>query len=66
MLKPVGMETDKHAVILGSMGSGKTSGVLIPTLCIHPGSAVVVDIKGELATITANRPWTERFNGTMP
>ncbi len=65
LLKPVGMETDKHVVILGSMGSGKTSGVLIPTLCVHPGSAVVVDIKGELATITANRrgPGNDRVRG---
>ena len=55
MLRPIGIQTEKHMVTIASTGSGKSTGALIPNLCIHEGSALIIDPKGELATITARR-----------
>jgi stage V sporulation protein K len=55
MLRPIGIPTEKHMVTIAGTGSGKSTGALIPNLCIHTGSALVIDPKGELATITARR-----------
>ena len=55
MLRPIGIQTEKHMVTIASTGSGKSTAALIPNLCIHQGSALVIDPKGELATITARR-----------
>ncbi len=55
MLRPIGIQTEKHMVTIASTGSGKSTGALIPNLCIHRGSALIIDPKGELATITARR-----------
>src|SRR5579872_2502749 len=55
MLRPIGIETEKHMVTIAGTGSGKSTGALIPNLCIHRGSALIIDPKGELAAITARR-----------
>ena len=52
---PVGLETEKHFVTLGSSGAGKSAASLIPNLCFHEGSLLCIDPKGELAPITAAR-----------
>ena len=53
LLRPIGIPTEKHMVTIAGTGSGKSTGALIPNLCIHTGSALVIDPKGELASITA-------------
>jgi type IV secretion system protein VirD4 len=55
MLRPVGIPTEKHVVTIGSPGSGKSTAALVPNLCIHRGSLLCVDPKGELAAVTAAR-----------
>jgi len=55
MLRPIGIPTEKHMVTIASTGSGKSTGGLVPNLCIHEGSLLCVDPKGELAAITARR-----------
>lgn len=44
-----------HALIVAPTGSGKTRGFAIPTLLLHPGSVLAVDIKRELYHVTARR-----------
>lgn len=41
-------DEDGHALIIGGAGSGKSSGVAIPTLMSWKNRAFVIDIKGEL------------------
>lgn len=55
LLRPIGLKTEKHFVTIATTGGYKTSGALIPNLCIHEGSALIIDPKGELARITARR-----------
>jgi type IV secretory pathway TraG/TraD family ATPase VirD4 len=55
MLRPIGFPTEKHMVTIAGTGAGKSTGALIPNLCIHEGSVLCVDPKGELAKITATR-----------
>lgn len=44
-----------HSLIVGGTGTGKSRGVVIPTLLKWEGSALVMDIKGELSKITSER-----------
>lgn len=55
MMRPVGIATEKHMVTIAGTGSGKSTAALIPNLCIHEGSLLCIDPKGELAAITADR-----------
>jgi type IV secretory pathway TraG/TraD family ATPase VirD4 len=55
LLRPIGIPTETHMVTVAGAGAGKSSGALIPNLCIHEGSLLCVDPKGELARITARR-----------
>jgi type IV secretory pathway TraG/TraD family ATPase VirD4 len=55
MLRPIGVPTEKHMVTIAGTGAGKSTGALIPNLCLHKGSLLCVDPKGELARITAAR-----------
>lgn len=55
LLRPVGLPTEKHMVTLAGTGSGKSTGAMVPNLCLHPGSLLCIDPKGELARITASR-----------
>ena len=50
---PVGLSTEKHMVTIAGTGSGKSTAGLIPNLCLHEGSLLCIDPKGELARITA-------------
>lgn len=49
----IGFMDDKPMVTVASARSGKSSTVIIPTLLTYPGSALVLDPKGELAAETA-------------
>lgn len=53
----VGVSHDKewHAISLGGSGTGKTTSNIIPTLLHFKGSAIVLDIKGELYKATAHK-----------
>ncbi len=46
---------EKHMVTIAGPGAGKSTGALIPNLCLHEGSVLCIDPKGELAMITARR-----------
>ncbi len=53
----------EHALCLGPTRSGKTAGVLVPTLLSWPGSCVVYDPKGELWQRTA--AWRQKEAGNV-
>lgn len=55
LLRPIGIPTDKHMVTIAGAGSGKSTAGLAPNLCLHEGSLLCIDPKGELARITAAR-----------
>lgn len=48
----VGMppKEDGNIMVIGGTGSGKSSGIAIPTVKIWPGSIFAADVKGELST----------------
>lgn len=46
---------EKHMVTIAGPGAGKSTGALIPNLCLHEGSVLCIDPKGELAMITGRR-----------
>jgi predicted GTPase len=48
-----GVEDDRHVAIIGRPRSGKTAGSLMMNAIMHQGSLVALDIKGELATVSA-------------
>jgi len=52
---PIGYQDDRHITLVSGSRGGKGAGVIIPNLCFWPGSAIVVDPKGENATVTARR-----------
>jgi len=49
----VGHGDDRHAVIIAGSRSGKGRSAIIPNLFLWPGSCLVIDPKGENATVTA-------------
>ena len=51
--QPVGHGDDRHAVIIAGSRSGKGRSAIIPNLFLWPGSCLVIDPKGEKATVTA-------------
>jgi type IV secretion system protein VirD4 len=51
----LGRDDDRHVVTVAGNRAGKSSTVLIPNLLRYPGSALVLDPKGELARATAER-----------
>tara|TARA_A100000171_G_scaffold52439_3_gene70792 strand:+ start:740 stop:3211 length:2472 start_codon:yes stop_codon:yes gene_type:complete len=53
--EPLGYTDDRHVCLVSGTRSGKGTSVIIPNLCLWPGSVVVVDPKGENATVTAAR-----------
>ena len=53
----------EHAICIGPTRSGKTAGVLIPTLLTWPHSCIVYDPKGELWQRTAG--WREQEAGNI-
>ena len=55
-LRPIGLQTpQRHMVTISQTGAGKSTAGLIPNLCLHKGAALVIDPKGELATVTRKR-----------
>lgn len=48
-------KVEGHTLIVGGTGTGKSRGIVIPTLLKWEGSALVMDIKGELSKITSDR-----------
>lgn len=60
--EPVGYRDDRHVLVVSGTRAGKGASVIIPNLCLWPGSAMVIDPKGENAMVTARRrgngsPW---------
>jgi type IV secretory pathway TraG/TraD family ATPase VirD4 len=51
----LGYRDDRHICLVSAIRGGKGTSAIIPNLCLWPGSCIVVDPKGENATITANR-----------
>ena len=52
---PIGYRDDRHVLLVSGTRGGKGTGVIIPNLCLWPGSCIVIDPKGENATVTARR-----------
>lgn len=52
---PLGHRDPLHTLLVSGSGGGKGATCIINNLCLWPGSIVVLDPKGENATITANR-----------
>jgi type IV secretory pathway TraG/TraD family ATPase VirD4 len=53
--KPVGLRDDRHVLVCCGTRAGKGVSILVPNLAFWPGSAVVLDPKGENAMVTARR-----------
>lgn len=51
-----------HTLIVGGTGTGKSRGIVIPTLLKWQGSSIVMDIKGELSKITSDKRKQEGNN----
>jgi len=49
----LGHRDDSHFITIAGTRSGKGTSAIIPNLCLYPGSVVVIDPKGENASITA-------------
>jgi type IV secretory pathway TraG/TraD family ATPase VirD4 len=52
---PLGYADDRHVCLVSGTRGGKGTGLIVPTLCLWPGSALIIDPKGENATVTARR-----------
>ena len=52
---PLGYRDDRHVCLISGSRGGKGTSVIVNNLCLWPGSVVVVDPKGENATVTASR-----------
>ena len=52
---PIGYRDDRHVLLVSGTRGGKGTSVIIPNLCLWPGSCIVIDPKGENATVTARR-----------
>lgn len=51
--KMIGLSDDRHIMTVAGSRGGKSACLLIPNLKLYPGSALVIDPKGELARETA-------------
>ncbi len=49
----VGMKDDRHMVTMATTRAGKGRSMIIPNLLTYPGSALVIDPKGQNAAVTA-------------
>ncbi len=52
---PIGYLDDRHICLVSGTRGGKGASVIVNNLCLYKGSVVVVDPKGENATVTAAR-----------
>ncbi|MGE0278652.1 MAG: type IV secretory system conjugative DNA transfer family protein [Nitrospiraceae bacterium] len=57
---PLGYGDDRHVCLISGTRGGKGTGLIVPNLCVWPGSSIIIDPKGENATVTAQR----RGNGS--
>lgn len=51
----IGYQDDRHVCLVSGSRGGKGTSIIVNNLCFWPGSAVVIDPKGENATVTAAR-----------
>jgi type IV secretory pathway TraG/TraD family ATPase VirD4/uncharacterized membrane protein len=51
----LGYRDDRHVMLVSGSRGGKGTSSIVPNLCLWPGSLVVIDPKGENATLTAAR-----------
>lgn len=51
--RPVYQHEPTHLMTIARTGAGKGIGAAVPALLLHPGSALVVDVKPELMAVTA-------------
>jgi type IV secretion system protein VirD4 len=54
-LDPILLSGEGHLMTIAPTGAGKGTGCIIPALLRYPGPVIVIDPKGENATITARR-----------
>lgn len=54
-VESLGLCNEQHVMVVGGTRGGKGTTVIIPNLLLWEGSAVVIDPKGENATVTARR-----------
>ena len=52
---PLGYGDDRHVCLVSGTRGGKGTGLIVPNLCFWQGSCLVIDPKGENATVTARR-----------
>ncbi|MEM8936667.1 MAG: type IV secretory system conjugative DNA transfer family protein [Pseudomonadota bacterium] len=52
---PIAIQDDRHMMTVAGSRSGKGRSVIVPNMCLYPGSVIAIDPKGDLATITAAR-----------
>lgn len=53
--QPISIKDDRHLMTIAGTRAGKGTSVIIPNLLIYTGSVMVIDPKGENATITAEK-----------
>ncbi|MBY0382317.1 MAG: type IV secretory system conjugative DNA transfer family protein [Xanthobacteraceae bacterium] len=51
----VGLADEGHVLLCCGPRGGKGVSIIVPNLCLYPGSVVVIDPKGENAMVTARR-----------
>lgn len=51
----LGYTDDRHVTLISGTRGGKGAGVIVPNLCRWRGSCIVIDPKGENASVTARR-----------
>ncbi len=51
--REIGIRSERHLITVAGAGSGKGAALIVPNLQRWPGACVVIDPKGENATITA-------------
>lgn len=56
--EPVGFTDDRHVCLISGNRGGKGASIIIPNTILWPGSIVVIDPKGENASVTASRRGT--------
>jgi type IV secretory pathway TraG/TraD family ATPase VirD4 len=52
---PIGYGDDRHVCLVSGTRGGKGTSIIVNNLALWPGPAVVIDTKGENATVTAAR-----------
>lgn len=53
--QPIGIRDNRHMLTVAGSRAGKGTSAIVPNLLLYPGSVLVLDPKGENATLTAER-----------